>query len=182
MHNFVLPPTFTLEEVDRKLKEAKLSFPRSQQLTPPDSNSDGGSIPEMEYFPELPKDEVRPLDQCVSIFEKGPRPPSASLSLLNDEEIVQLVNAGKIQPHALEKLLGLDALERAVRVRRAVICTLLISFGPVCHKTDWPTPQLEPRLLKLSRHPRFHSKAMTMVESSVPAARTSSGTFQYPSA
>ena len=65
------------------------------------------------------------MDQCIVIFEKGPRPASASLALLNDEEVIQLANAGKIAPHALEKLLGMDSLDRAVRIRRALICMSL---------------------------------------------------------
>ncbi|KAF6757830.1 hydroxymethylglutaryl-coenzyme A reductase-domain-containing protein [Ephemerocybe angulata] len=122
MHTFVRPSTFTLADVDRKLNAAKLSLPKAQQLTPPDSSSEGGSSPsEADYFPEFPSEEVRPLDQCIAIFEKGPRPASASLALLNDEEVIQLADAGKIAAYALEKLLGMDALERAVRIRRALI-------------------------------------------------------------
>ncbi|KAJ2925089.1 hypothetical protein H1R20_g11997, partial [Candolleomyces eurysporus] len=121
MHTFVRPSTFTLEDVDRKLKAAKFALPTTQQFTPPDSSSEDGSSPETDYFPEIPSDEVRPLEQCIAIFEKGPRPVSASLALLNDEEIIQLANAGKIAAYALEKLLGMDALERAVRIRRALI-------------------------------------------------------------
>ena len=81
MHNFVRPSTFTLEDVDRKLKAAKLSL-STTQLTPPDSSSeDGGSGPEEEedYFPAFPSDAgVRPLDECIAIYEKGPRPASAA--------------------------------------------------------------------------------------------------------
>jgi hydroxymethylglutaryl-CoA reductase (NADPH) len=128
MHTFVRPSTFTLEDVDRKLKAAKFNLPTVQQFTPPDSSSEDGSSPETDYFPELPSDEVRPLEQCIAIFEKGPRPVSASLALLNDEEVIQLANAGKIAAYALEKLLGMDALERAVRIRRALICGFLRPF------------------------------------------------------
>lgn len=64
---------------------------------------------------------TRTLDEIVDIFENGPRPVSASLSLLTDEEVIILAQAGKIAAYALEKMLG--DFERAVTVRRALICT-----------------------------------------------------------
>jgi hydroxymethylglutaryl-CoA reductase (NADPH) len=62
----------------------------------------------------------------MDIFENGPRPVQASLKLLSDEEVVVLAQAGKIAAYALEKLLG--DLERAVRIRRALICEFFF-FG-----------------------------------------------------
>lgn len=70
-----------------------------------------------------PIGEVRSLEECLEIFENGPRPVSASLVLLNDEEIVMLSQNGKIQAYALEKMLG--DFERAVKIRRALICEFL---------------------------------------------------------
>lgn len=64
---------------------------------------------------------IRSLEECINIFENGPRPVSVSLSLLNDEEVILLAQNGKIQAYALEKVLG--DLERAVLIRRALICT-----------------------------------------------------------
>jgi len=72
---------------------------------------------------------IRSLEECIDIFENGPRPLSASLALLNDEEVILLAQNGKIAAYALEKVLGAGvgvggavALERAVKVRRALIC------------------------------------------------------------
>jgi hydroxymethylglutaryl-CoA reductase (NADPH) len=59
------------------------------------------------------------LEECVEIFENGPRPVSLSLSLLNDEEVILLAQNGKIAAYALEKMLGDN--ERAVLIRRALI-------------------------------------------------------------
>ena len=56
----------------------------------------------------------RPLEECVEIFAGG-----VGANNLSDEEIILLVERGKIAPYALEK--ALKDLERAVRVRRAVI-------------------------------------------------------------
>ncbi|KAL4080031.1 hydroxymethylglutaryl-coenzyme A reductase-domain-containing protein [Scleroderma yunnanense] len=68
-----------------------------------------------------PKEKVvvRPLEECINIFENGPRPVQASLATLNDEEVVSLAQNGKIAAYALEKVLG--DLERAVVIRRALI-------------------------------------------------------------
>ncbi|KAM0746665.1 hypothetical protein T439DRAFT_306082 [Meredithblackwellia eburnea MCA 4105] len=59
-------------------------------------------------------DTVRPLDDCVKIFNGG-----EGATLLNDEEIVLLVQKGKLAAYALEKLLG--DYERSVFIRRALI-------------------------------------------------------------
>jgi hydroxymethylglutaryl-CoA reductase (NADPH) len=56
----------------------------------------------------------RPLEECVEIFAGG-----VGANNLSDEEVILLVEKGKIAPYALEK--ALKNLERAVRVRRAVI-------------------------------------------------------------
>lgn len=63
---------------------------------------------------------VRSLEECIEIFENGPRPVQVSLSILNDEEIILLSQNGKIAAYALEKVLG--DFERAVSIRRALIC------------------------------------------------------------
>ena len=69
---------------------------------------------------DAPQVEVRSLAECVDIFENGPRPVSVARQMLNDEEVILLAQTGKIAPYALEKLLG--DLDRAVRIRRALIC------------------------------------------------------------
>jgi hydroxymethylglutaryl-CoA reductase (NADPH) len=56
----------------------------------------------------------RPLEECVEIFAGG-----VGANNLSDEEVILLVEKGKVAPYALEK--ALKNLERAVRVRRAVI-------------------------------------------------------------
>ena len=63
---------------------------------------------------------TRPYTEVLDIFENGPRPVSASLMLLSDEEVILLAQNGKIAPYALEKML--DDFERAVSIRRALIC------------------------------------------------------------
>jgi hydroxymethylglutaryl-CoA reductase (NADPH) len=72
---------------------------------------------------------TRSLEECIEIFENGSRPVSASLSLLNDEEVILLAQNGKIAAYALEKVLGDN--ERAVLIRRALICecNLVPSFA-----------------------------------------------------
>lgn len=70
---------------------------------------------------------VRSLEEIMDIFENGPRPVSASLSLLTDEEVIILSQNGKIAAYALEKMLG--DLERAVTIRRALICKFCL-FTP----------------------------------------------------
>ncbi|KAL1683201.1 hydroxymethylglutaryl-coenzyme A reductase-domain-containing protein [Schizophyllum commune] len=74
-------------------------------------------------LPSADNTNVRSLEECIEIFNNGPRPLSESLKLLNDEEIILLSQNGKIAAYALEKSLGLDkkGLERAVRIRRALI-------------------------------------------------------------
>ncbi|CAA7268335.1 unnamed protein product [Cyclocybe aegerita] len=144
-----IPPsnigTFTLEDVDRKLAAA--ARPASRRLTvtrlaalwqaprasigqptPPfslsgsgSSSGSSGSEEESESPVDVDVENVRTLEECIDIFENGPRPLSASLALLNDEEVILLAQNGKIAAYALEKVLGMDELERAVRVRRALI-------------------------------------------------------------
>ncbi|GAA5945411.1 uncharacterized protein JCM15063_003012 [Sporobolomyces koalae] len=61
-------------------------------------------------IPETPRD----LESCVKIFDGG-----AGAILLNDEEIILMVQKGKMAAYALEKLL--KDHERAVAIRRALI-------------------------------------------------------------
>ncbi|KIY64724.1 hypothetical protein CYLTODRAFT_492869 [Cylindrobasidium torrendii FP15055 ss-10] len=101
---------FTLDDVDRKLA----AFKKPKGLaSPPDTASTSSDDEAMDF--------VRPLDELIDVFENGPRPVSASLATLNDEEVIVLAQNGKIAAHALEKVLGPEELERAVRIRRALI-------------------------------------------------------------
>lgn len=104
--------SFTLEDVDRKLKA----------LAPPSPDPSTASSSGSEGVSSLQELHVRSLAECVDVFENGPRPVSESMALLNDEEVILLTQTGKIAPYALEKILGPKALERAVRIRRAIIC------------------------------------------------------------
>lgn len=62
----------------------------------------------------------RSLEECVEIFAGG-----VGANNLSDEEVIHLVQKGKIAPYALEK--SLKNLERAVRVRRAVVSRISLT-------------------------------------------------------
>ena len=98
------PPKFILDTIDEKLRiqAAKESSTRS------------------EVDKVTSNEPTRTLEECIDIFENGPRPVSMSLSMLSDEEVIMLAQNGKIAAYALEKVLG--DLERAVLIRRALIC------------------------------------------------------------
>ncbi|KAE9385087.1 hypothetical protein BT96DRAFT_1026701 [Gymnopus androsaceus JB14] len=100
------PPTFTLDEVDRRLKAQKKSSPLASSSSSSSSDSD------IDNSDSLP---IRPLEELVSIYDNGPRPTSLTLSLLNDEEVILLAQNSKIAAYALEKELGntKEGFERA---------------------------------------------------------------------
>jgi hydroxymethylglutaryl-CoA reductase (NADPH) len=98
-----------LDSVDQKLKAQQPTFTTGDES---DSQDEESGTKETST-------NIRSLEECIDIFENGPRPVSVSLSLLNDEEVILLAQNGKIQAYALEKVLG--DLERAVLVRRALI-------------------------------------------------------------
>ena len=164
------PTTFTLKEVDRKLKAGK-NHPHNHphvvaNPTPPATSTDGSSPwlsssssttslscntdesssssssapgSPLPTSPPPPAMTIRSLEECIDIFGNGPRPLSASLALLNDEEVILLAQNGKIAAYALEKVLGAGVgvggaveLERAVRVRRALICVFFFSLSAKC--------------------------------------------------
>ncbi|KAL6300816.1 3-hydroxy-3-methylglutaryl-coenzyme A reductase [Sparassis latifolia] len=112
----ILSSPINLETLDQKLQERILRAP----LTPPEEPLSPLSVLEGGLSrKESRMDNLRSLEQCIDIFESGPRPVSVSLSMLHDEEIILLAQNGKIAPYALEKMLG--DLERAVLIRRALI-------------------------------------------------------------
>jgi hydroxymethylglutaryl-CoA reductase (NADPH) len=119
--------SFAMEEVDRKLQTASLLISSSSSSSSLDESSASSiSSTNNKMGP------IRSLDECIDIFENGPRPLSVSLALLNDEEIILLSQKGKVAAYALEKVLGPADLERAVRIRRALICkffSFFLSFG-----------------------------------------------------
>lgn len=113
-------PTFSLDDVDRRLKATKrltITHPTSDASMLSSASSEGSFEGDHQNT-----EHVRSLEECVDVFDNGPRPLSMSLSLLNDEEVVLLAQNGKIAAYALEKVLGPTELERAVRIRRALIC------------------------------------------------------------
>ena len=99
-----------LETVDKKLQDALpiRSPPPVEPITPESREVEPTQV------------EVRSLAECVDVFENGPRPVAVALKTLNDEEVILLCQTGKIAAYALEKMLG--DFDRAVRIRRALIC------------------------------------------------------------
>lgn len=102
-----------LESVDQRLKAQQTTFTTGDESDSQDEEPDSKET----------STPTRSLEECIDIFENGPRPVSVSLSLLNDEEVILLAQNGKIQAYALEKVLG--DLERAVLIRRALICACI---------------------------------------------------------
>ena len=113
-----------LETVDRKLQVE--STPKVLSSAPAVQTP---STPFQAPPPPYPtfQGDVRSLEECMDVFENGPRPISMALSTLNDEEVILLAQNGKIAPYALEKMLG--NLERAVTIRRALICKSIFVYA-----------------------------------------------------
>ncbi|KAF7728610.1 3-hydroxy-3-methylglutaryl-coenzyme A (HMG-CoA) reductase isozyme [Apophysomyces ossiformis] len=86
---------------------AESEKPKVTNVLPAPAKSDPPAHP-----PHTPSpDTVRSVDECLSLI----RTPE----VLHNEEIIALVQAGKMAPYALEKVLG--NLQRAVAIRRALI-------------------------------------------------------------
>jgi hydroxymethylglutaryl-CoA reductase (NADPH) len=129
-------PAFSLQTVNSRLKKAR----PPPFVTPPSSASEP-STPDSETddAPLSDSHQVRPLEQLIDIFENGPKPSSVALELLNDEEVILLAQNGKIAAYALEKVLG--NLERAVKIRRALICmSIMLSHSAGNQLTLFDTP------------------------------------------
>ncbi|RXW24395.1 hypothetical protein EST38_g1491 [Candolleomyces aberdarensis] len=107
---------FSLRDLEHKLRQVHLANPAKSLPSPPssDSGSSSRSEEEPDYF-------LRSYSDCLAIYEHPSRSKSESLALLSDEEVILLANHGKIALYALEKLFGMDQLERAVSIRRAII-------------------------------------------------------------
>ncbi|EIW68537.1 hypothetical protein TREMEDRAFT_44404 [Tremella mesenterica DSM 1558] len=87
------------------------STPKVPILSSPPKPSSSRSSPNTGLIPTFGR---RPLSEIVEIYAGG-----VGVSHLSDEEVILLVQKGKIAPYALEKTL--KDLERSVRIRRAVI-------------------------------------------------------------
>ncbi|KAH8830006.1 hydroxymethylglutaryl-CoA reductase [Flagelloscypha sp. PMI_526] len=137
--------TFTLEDVDRKLKAQQLSeVDRKLQAqaqsgkltvhTPITPATPRSMIKEPTNLDASANVTVRSLEECIDIMnEEG----KAGLKRLNDEEVILLSQNGKIAAYALEKVLGSDELERAVKIRRALISRS--SLTKTLESSDIPT-------------------------------------------
>lgn len=116
-------PSFMLDNLDMKLKAQQAADGNAGS-----SSSSEDASPTKETLSGVP---VRSLLDCIDIYENGPRPVAVSCSLLTDEEIVLLAQNGKIAAYALEKVLG--DLERAVRIRRSLICEYCFYLHRIYH-------------------------------------------------
>lgn len=108
-----LPPTVSFAPTVIAAPIPSLPFNVPTASLPPaeEDEEDGAKV--------TSNDTVRSLEECIRIFDSGPR----GVDMLNDEEIILLAQTGKIAAYALEKVLG--DFERAVLIRRALICEFL---------------------------------------------------------
>ncbi|RKP08644.1 hydroxymethylglutaryl-coenzyme A reductase-domain-containing protein [Thamnocephalis sphaerospora] len=85
---------------------------------------------EVQMYKRGTPEDIRALDECVELLASDP-------AALTDEEVIHLVQSGKLPGYALEKRLG--DFVRAVKIRRAVVSrasttgTLEDSMLPVDH-------------------------------------------------
>ncbi|KAG6841525.1 hypothetical protein C0991_008470 [Blastosporella zonata] len=140
--------TFTLEDVDRRLK-ARLTVPSLSLHTPSSSGSHSpvpfpsssphatpplalAPIAPLPAPPTSPTAPTRPVEELKKLYEagEGAHGKAEVLATMHDEELVLLTQKGVIQPYALEKVLSGGQVgwgirerevERAVRVRRVVL-------------------------------------------------------------
>lgn len=105
-------PTLSLPESSASTTPTSTSAQPGAERTIKLSPSTVALVP-LGQVPETPRD----LEVCVKIYDGG-----EGALLLNDEEIIMLVQKGKIAAYALEKIL--KDYERAVFIRRALICEL----------------------------------------------------------
>ncbi|KAI8890597.1 hypothetical protein K501DRAFT_281847 [Backusella circina FSU 941] len=98
-------------------KQPKTIIVQQQQPAEPEKRQRAKSIvvqkqhPKPQRKPHHRSDVVRPIEECLSLM--------ATPEALSDEEIISIVQAGKMASYALEKVLG--DFERAVSIRRALI-------------------------------------------------------------
>ncbi|KAK7038037.1 3-hydroxy-3-methylglutaryl coenzyme A reductase [Favolaschia claudopus] len=133
-------PMFSLDDVDRRLRaRARGQRQKSKRSQTParaarSSDSDADADESSDDIVDGEEDEwgleddekerpPRPLEELILL--QASLPKADGLRELSDEEVVILSQAGKIAGYALEKVLAPaqepEGLERAVRVRRAIV-------------------------------------------------------------
>ena len=88
-------------------------------------------VPPQQPQQRIEDGKTRSLKELVEIFENGVE----ALRMLSDEEVIKLAQHGKIQAYNLEKVL--DHYERAVKIRRVLICERLKSPGFALWQPDF---------------------------------------------
>ncbi|KAG6826686.1 hypothetical protein H0H92_014861 [Tricholoma furcatifolium] len=133
-------PTFTLEDVDRRLK-ARLTVPALHlpasrpptptlsitTSTPPTAVASPSAAPAAAPAPlplpeppvADPKEPTRPLEELAQMYEsaQGMHAKAEVLAGMNDEEVILLTQKGKIQAYALEKVLSGGEVGWGIRER-----------------------------------------------------------------
>ena len=109
--------------------EALVRHPSTLSLS---ASSTAGSNDDQNPEGDEEEDKAPPraLEELVEMFTEAP----TSVRLMTNEEVVMLGQAGKIPAYALEKVLG--DFERAVWIRRALICELPVFFR--CKEDRFP--------------------------------------------
>ncbi|TEB34562.1 hypothetical protein FA13DRAFT_1685001 [Coprinellus micaceus] len=120
MSSLLQSQAFSAQALALKLKQTRLVNPADSLPTPPSCSSSGTTSPPVQTYEE--SYFLRSYEECLAIYEDASRSKAEALGMLSDEEVILLVDRGKVAPYALEKLFGMDELERAVRIRRAVVC------------------------------------------------------------
>ncbi|KAG6861302.1 hypothetical protein C0995_001857 [Termitomyces sp. Mi166 len=160
--------TFTLEDVDRRLKarltgggpsSLSISNPPSIAHTPTTPTAVATPSPPLPLPINLPTPEegeskdARAYEELVRLYDagEGMHGKAEVLAGMSDEEVVLLVQKGKVAAYALEKVLsGGEAgwgvreaeVRRAVRVRRKVLCECFV----VCREKKRKLMKCSPRV------------------------------------
>ncbi|KAG6888461.1 hypothetical protein C0992_008428 [Termitomyces sp. T32_za158] len=145
--------TFTLQDVDQRLLNARLTVPSGTSNPPSISHTPSTPtavstpsprvlpLPLPLPLPEAKRDDEAPArayDELAGMYDaaEGMHAKAEVLAGMTDQEVVLLVQKNKVAAYALEKALsGGEAgwgirekeLRRAVRVRRAVLCTSFLA-------------------------------------------------------
>jgi len=122
-HTNGIIPTHTAEGRSDPTHLPSLPVLHAPDVHAPDAEADVPVTPgPVERQSDL--EPCRSLEECMRMFNSGPD----GVQQLNNEEVILLAQNNKIAAYALEKVLG--DLERAVLIRRALICKT--SFLSAC--------------------------------------------------